>query len=99
MDDSVSSIKVKNIESALGKKGFHMVRQNKHRLWTFYVNGKKTSVRTFFSHGLSEYSDTLLSPIAKQMHLSRDNLNLFIECSLSLEEYQTILEQEGYIRE
>jgi len=85
-DDAVSSIKVKTIEAALGKKGFHMVRQNKHRLWVFYVDGKKTSVRTFFSHGLSEYSDTLLSPMAKQIHLSRDNLSLFIECPLSKEE-------------
>ena len=94
----MSSIKVKKIESALGKKGFHMVRDNRHRLWVYYVNGKKTSIRTIISHGLSEYSDTLLSPIAKQMHLSRDNLNLFIECSLGEEEYKNILEQEGYIR-
>lgn len=95
----MSSIKVKNIESKLGKKGFHMDREKKHRLWTFYVNGKKTSIRTFFSHGLTEYSDTLLSPIAKQLHLSRDNLNNFIECSLSQDEYQKYLKQEGLIRE
>lgn len=95
----MSNIKVKTIEAALGKKGFQMERQKKHRLWVFYLNGKKTSIRTFFSHGITDYSDSLLGSMAKQVRLSRENLNSLIECPLSHEEYLSLMIQEGYIRE
>lgn len=93
----MSSVKIRDIQSALGRKGFQIKGQKKHEFWSFYYNGKKTSIYTFLSHGSSEYNDNLLGSVAKQMRISRSMLDEFIQCSLSQKEYEAHLLKDGII--
>lgn len=86
----MTAIKTRDIERALLSKGFQRVDSN-HKYYFFYVNGKKTSVRTKISHGTDEYGDNLLGFMKNQLHLDKIELEEFIECSLSGEKYKDLL--------
>jgi hypothetical protein len=83
-------IKTRDIERALLSKGFQRVDSD-HKYYFFYVNGKKTLVRTKISHGTDEYGDHLLGLIKDQLHLGKRELEEFVECSLSGEKYKELL--------
>jgi hypothetical protein len=93
----VGSFKIREIQSALGRKGFQIKGQKKHEMWIYYINGKKTSIYTFLSHGSSEYNDNRLGSMAKEMHIPRNMLDEFIQCSLSQKEYENYLVDKGLI--
>lgn len=80
----MNSYKTKDIESALSKKGFQ-VHQSKHKIYILYVNGKKTNVRTFVSHGIKEYGKTLISKMRNQLYLSREEFDDLVSCPLTEE--------------
>jgi len=80
----MNSYKTKDIESALSKKGFQ-VRQSKHKIYILYVDGKKTNVRTFVSHGIKEYGKTLISKMRNQLYLSREEFDDLVSCPLTEE--------------
>lgn len=80
----MNSYKTKDIESALGKKGFQ-VHKSKHKIYILYVNGKKTNVRTFVSHGIKEYGKTLVSKMRNQLYLSREEFDDLVSCPLTEE--------------
>lgn len=88
--------KVKEIESSLGKKGFEL-KQTHHRMYTLFVEGKRTSIRTRISHGLKEYDDHLLGQMAKQVKLTKEQLLELIDCPMSEEQYRKILLDSGAI--
>lgn len=92
----MKSCKVRNIESALLKKGF-IKKTTHHNLFYLCINGRITGIHTFLSHGISEYNDILLAKIKRQMHLSGNELDAFIECPLTLEEYVALLDKRGII--
>ncbi len=78
--------KAKDICSALKKKGFLEDPNSHHIYYRFYYNGKRTAVHTFISHGPIEYGDKLISEVKKQLHLSKNELQKFIECPMKKEE-------------
>jgi hypothetical protein len=78
-------------------KGF-VVDQTHHEMFWLVVAGKKTSVRTRISQGAREYGDGLLAAMSRQMGLPRTEFDRFIECSLSANDYLTILTNSGRIR-
>jgi len=82
----MSNYRTSEIESALSKKGF-LQHNTHHKMFTYYFDGKKTSVRTRMSHGIDSYGDNLLGPVAKQLKLSKRQLEDFIECPLTAEKY------------
>jgi len=91
------------IKSALESKGFEMDtcgHNRDHDFFLHYVNNKKTGIRTFLSRGVKykEYSDDLLSQVAKQLRLKRKELDEFIECPLTQEGYVTLLKERGEIK-
>jgi len=91
--------KVKDISSALKKKGFVENPSRDHIRYTLFNNGKKTGVYTFISHGLSEYGDSLISLVKKQLHLqSKVELQDFINCPMTKEEYLNLLIERGHVR-
>ena len=68
----MTSYKSTEIEDALTRKGFIVTKKNKkvhHKKLTLFVNGKKTSVYTFISHGKKEYARGLLSAVKNQLFL------------------------------
>jgi hypothetical protein len=93
----MTTAKTKDIRKALTGKGFRIVESHHEMLW-FFVQGKKTSIRTRLSHSSEEYGDNLLGQIAKQLKLRRTDLDRLIECPLTEEEYVNNLIQNGHVR-
>jgi hypothetical protein len=91
--------KVKDISSALKKKGFVENPSRDHIRYTLFNKGKKTGVYTFISHGLKEYGDSLIGSVKKQLHLqSKGELQDFINCPMTKEEYLNLLIERGLVR-
>lgn len=91
--------KVKDISSALKKKGFVENPSRDHIRYTLYNNGKKTGVFTFISHGLKEYGDNLISSVKKQMRLqSKSEFQDFVNCPMTKEDYIKLLIERKQIR-
>lgn len=93
----MSSHPTRDIVAALQKKGF-VEGNNHHRMFIYMVDGKKSSIRTRISHGEKEYGDSLLGQMARQMGLSRSDLDLFIECPLAAEEYKARMLEAGLLK-
>jgi len=88
--------KARDIEAALLQKGF-VKRSTHHNLFFLRVDGKITSIHTFLSHGIREYSDPLLAKMKSQLHLSAKELESFIQCPLTFEKYISLLEERGIL--
>jgi len=65
----------------LVKKGFE-ARMSKHIKLVFRHNGCDTGIRTWVSHGKKEISDQLLSRMAEQLNLSRQQFLDLVDCKL-----------------
>ena len=93
----MSTRKTKDIRKSLLLKGFQETNTH-HEMFWLYVGSRKTSVRTRISHSESEYSDRLLSQMAKQVGLSKAEFDDLIECPLSYDEYVQLLKSRGTIK-
>ncbi|WP_342508893.1 hypothetical protein [Sporosarcina sp. FSL K6-2383] len=93
----MSTRKVKLIRSSLEKKGFSL-KETHHFMYTLYVDGKKTSIRTRLSHGLKEYDDHLLGQMSKQLAVTKEELLDLIDCPMSYESYVELLRNKQAIK-
>ncbi len=59
--------------------------------------GKKTMIYTKISHGEKEIGDPLLSAMARQLRLTRNQLNDLIDCPLQYGDYVKILTDAGVV--
>jgi hypothetical protein len=59
------------------------------------VDGEKKKVYTHYSHGAKECDGYILGRMAKQLRLSRSQLNDLIDCRLGAEAYVKILRGLG----
>jgi hypothetical protein len=80
----------RSIHAALLKKGFRQDGTH-HLMYWFFAGDRKTGVRTKISHGATEYGNDLLSRMAREMRLRRRELDDFIRCPMTGEDYQAIL--------
>ncbi|RQD81450.1 MAG: hypothetical protein D5R99_02180 [Methanocalculus sp. MSAO_Arc1] len=69
------------IIARLKKKGFS-TEMSKHIKLTFQHNGCDTEIRTWVSHGKKEIGDRLLSLMAEQLHLSKQQFIEAIDCTV-----------------
>ncbi|HIJ05916.1 MAG: Uncharacterized protein XD88_2024 [Methanocalculus sp. 52_23] len=69
------------IVARLKKKGFTS-EMSKHIKLTFQHNGCDTQIRTWVSHGKKEIGDRLLSLMAEQLHLSKQQFMETIDCTI-----------------
>lgn len=78
----------RDLESALSKKGFEM-EQGDHRYYTLVVDGKETAVGTMVSMGTKskELGPPMVSTIAKQLRLTKEELKRFVACNMSEQDY------------
>lgn len=89
-------VKTRIIQKALIKKGFS-VKSSGHFKFTLYDSkGRKMPIVTIISHGLNEYSDNLLSKMARQLQLEKSDFIDLIMCPLSRERYYEILRVKGF---
>lgn len=96
----MTQLPCRKIQSSLLKKGFR--REDKdHRVFRFYVGGKKTSISTFISHGsqYEEYDDDLLSKMKRELCMSdKKYLMNFIACPVTRERYTKDLVSSGKVK-
>ena len=90
------TLKTKNIEKNLLKKGFIKLN-NDHKQFIFMHEGNDTGIITKISHSHSEISDDLISKMSKQLYMSKSFFKDFIECTKSEEDYIQILIDKGLI--
>lgn len=93
----MAKYKTKDIEASLSKKGFQLHRSH-HKLYIYYVNGTKTSIRTFISHGKKEYGDKLVSKMRTQLNLSRQQFDDLVTCPLTKEKLYEIYSEQDFRR-
>jgi len=90
--------KKREIKSALEGKGFVKAGGKSHAFYVLVVNEKQSGIQTKLSHGNIEYSGNLLSYMRKQLKFNSINeLESFIKCDLSEEDYIKILEDKNQI--
>ena len=82
---------------ALSRKGFEKLETHHTMLW-FVVQGRRTSIHTWVSHGQRKLDDRLLRLMARELHLSRAELLKFVECEMSYEEYYRRMIDGGHLR-
>lgn len=93
----MANYKTLQFTQALERKGF--IKDNTHHeMYWYYVDGKKTSLRTRVSNGEKEYNDYLLGERKKQLHLSKIDFIRFIECPLTAEQYKKHLIESNIIK-
>jgi len=92
------TISRRRAERSLKQKGF--VQDNKdHRTFYLYVNGKKTSIFTYTSHGGREIDSSLLNLMKRELRLQTNSQarNLLI-CPMAGEDYVRWLREHGILR-
>jgi hypothetical protein len=62
-----------------------------------HIDGERTHIRTYYSHGARECDDRLLHSMAEQLKLSKKQFCDLIDCVLSGETYVKTLGNEGYL--
>jgi len=87
----------KKIERILRKKGFIKLSTHHNRYLYITLSGKKPGIKTFISHGSKDYGDKLLSDLADQLKLTKQELLEFIDGNMTREEYEAILKNKGLI--
>lgn len=90
----------RTLSRSLRRKGF--TQRSGHHTFFHYktVDGQSTSIFTKLSHGAREQlSDGLVADIARQLRLSKRDLEALVSCSLSQEDYERQLRAGGHIVE
>lgn len=92
----MTAINNRKIESALLKKGFR--RDDSHHVYFWlFIGDKKTSVKTWVSHGHSDCGNRLISWMSKQLSISKEQFVALVSCPLKHEEYVEILRKQNRI--
>lgn len=89
--------KKKAVESALKKKGFKLKEGHHHYFIYHTIAGKKTTIKTKTSHtpSMKEIPDNLLSQMAKQCRLKKDQFFDLLDCPLEQKGYEEILRENN----
>lgn len=86
----VSTLKTREIKANLCKKGFDP-DDNNHKKLNYRPFGKKTKIRTVYSHGKSEIGEPLISLMAKEVGLTKQQFVELVSCTLSGEDYYELV--------
>ncbi len=86
--------KTKEMARVLAQKGFEEYHTH-HKKFVLYVNGTPTKIHTYLSHGVKEYSKSLMSAIRQQMNLSSAEVDEFFDCTMSKDDYAMLMRQRG----
>ena len=86
-----------NIANSLLKKGFEE-KHSSHTHLTYFIDGKKTSIFTFISHGKKEISDQLMHQMAKQLKISHEQFCELVDCSMGGETLREFYLDEGIVK-
>lgn len=85
------TLKINDIVRSLTRKGFQLLEDGRHKRLIFIYKGKISNIRTHFSHSSSEIDDFLIGKMAEQIKINKANFLRFVECTLSAEDYETLV--------
>ncbi len=86
----------RDVEAGLDNKGFRLREGDHHYRIYWSINGKKSMAKTKTSHGSAgDISDDLLSKMAQQCGVTKQNFLKLVDCPLSKQEYEALLKQAG----
>ena len=91
-----STLKVSELSANLKRKGFKE-EQKDHKVYHFYYDGKLTDIWTKISHGEREIGLPLIIKMAKQLRLSKEEFIKFAKCTISEEEYVSMLHERNQL--
>ena len=91
----MTSLRVREIHASLVRKGFRCEVGTNHQKYHFVCEGKDTGVVTLLSRSFDEYSDSLLTRLAKQVRLSRSEFMDLVSCALGPDAYLQLLKERG----
>ncbi|HJJ29159.1 MAG TPA: hypothetical protein O0X70_07210 [Methanocorpusculum sp.] len=95
-----ATVKARDFLHAAEKKGFDVKRAGDH-IQFYLVREDGTinhAVHTKISHGATDISASNLSKMKRQLGFSTmEELQKYIACTLSLEDYRIILQKQGLI--
>lgn len=78
-----------DVIAGLKKKGFIDGKSNHHKYYVYQtIDGKLSKVFTYTSHSGKELHDHLLSQMAKQCKLKREEFLKLVDCPMSRKEYE-----------
>ena len=86
-----------HIANSLLKKGFEE-KHSSHAHLIFFIDGKKTSIFTFISHGKKEISNDLMHKMARQLKLSYKQFCELVDCSMNGETLMEYYLDEGIVK-
>jgi hypothetical protein len=72
----------------------HTREGSKHERYDIIIDGV-TLATTTMSRGHTELGDALVSMVARQLHLNKQDLEKLVECTLSRDEYVQRLQNEN----
>ena len=84
----------KDLSKVIVAKGFRLVNDKSDKVYRLYDRDRPTVITTKISHGNKTYSykNKLLGKVRRQLGLrSKSELRRYIECSMSLSEYLSLL--------
>lgn len=92
--------KTKDLKKVLLKKGFVLDPDtDHHNFFILTIDGKKQSIKTYFSHGKPEYGKSLMGQIKKQLKFQdTKKAEDFFDCPLTKEGYIKMLRENGEIK-
>lgn len=94
----MASLSVRDVESSLERKGFRK-HDGHHAFFVYYsADNVKTGIRTKMSHGEKEIGNKLIGAMARQCRLSKDDFRKLVECTLSREQYESMLIETGLVK-
>ena len=87
--------KQKAVERALESKGF-VEEKTHHRYYVYWtVAGRKTTVRTYTSHGNPDLNDYLLGKMAEQCRLTKAQFVGLVDCPFTRDDFEGSLSDQG----
>lgn len=92
----MSSYRPQEVASALQRKGFEPDKTHHFMFW-LVVNGKRTSIRTRYSHSDRQIEGGRIGQMSKQMKLSKRQFEDFVDCRLTGEDYAQSLVDAGEV--
>lgn len=84
---------------SLEKKGFKATREKKHTHYVYFdLQNKLTTITTSISHNSKKDLGTpLISSMASQVKLTKNQFCQFVDCDLSQQQYEKILEDNNHL--
>jgi hypothetical protein len=82
---------------SLSEKGFKSKEGAKHIFYQYYFEGKKTQIVTFMSRPPGPIYDKLISKMAKQVKLQRNEFIDLVNCPLTKEKLLEIYKERKMI--